>query len=167
MHKNSLSIILVATLLVGACKNSNKGENAVTPHDPIGKHDNKGKIALIDTVEKWIAERDHKEVVVYLIEQGATVDATNQYGWTLLHWAALNGHKEAVNLLLDKGAAVDTTDSDGLTPLHWAALNGHTAVVELLIDYGANKKATDNEGRTPLHWAAFNGNGRAACRDRV
>ena len=33
MLKNCLSILLVATLLVGACKNSNKGENAVTPHN--------------------------------------------------------------------------------------------------------------------------------------
>ncbi|MCG8340444.1 MAG: ankyrin repeat domain-containing protein, partial [Cytophagales bacterium] len=114
MLKSCLSIILVATLLVGACKNSNKGENAVTP---LEKHDNKSKTTLIDAVEKG----DFKEVKRLIEQEEADVNVSDSKGKSALHCAAERGHKELAAYLTEQGAAVDTADNDGNTPLHLAA----------------------------------------------
>ena len=87
-------------------------------------------------------------MVALLLDKGADVAATNEYGWTALHWAAQEGHKDVVALLLDKGADVAATDEYGWTALHWAAQGGHKDVVALLLDKGADVAATDKmDGR--------------------
>ena len=49
------------------------------------------------------ARYGHKEIVEYLVEKGADVNAKDKEGWTPLHFAAQEGHTEIVewqNLLL-------------------------------------------------------------------
>src|SRR3989338_5824809 len=53
------------------------------------------------------AESGHKEVVVWLLEEGgASLAETNTYGATALLHAANGGHKDIVKWLLRKGASV-------------------------------------------------------------
>ena len=54
-----------------------------------------------------------KEMVNFLIEKGAQVDALDKTGRTALMTAALKGNKEIVSLLLEKGADVHTKDQYG------------------------------------------------------
>ena len=115
----------------------------------------------------------HVEVVEFLINKGADIEAQDPWGTTVLHWAAWRGHVEVMKLLLDSGANPDTQDSAGGSPLHFAAHSGQESMVQVLLNYGANVnakavfryvriKCRDVEqrctpGRTPLHEAAWAG----------
>ena len=69
--------------------------------------------------------KGHAEVVAFLLEAGADVNARNQNE----HW--------------------------GTTPLHAAAHANQTAIAQLLIDHGADVKALDMSGKTPIHHTTF------------
>ncbi len=91
-------------------------------------------------------------IVQYLVGQGASLTATNQYGNTPLHYAAGEGNLAIVQYLVGQGASLTATGADG-TPLHWAAGEGNLAIVQYLVGQGASLTATGADG-TPLHWAA-------------
>ena len=79
------------------------------------------------------ARNGHVEVVEYLLDQGALVDAKGVFGATGLHWAAINGHRETVELLIARGASLDIRDARfNSTPQGWANEGGHTEIEELL-----------------------------------
>ncbi|WP_341815607.1 MULTISPECIES: ankyrin repeat domain-containing protein [unclassified Wolbachia] len=63
--------------------------------------------------------KDHKEIVEFLIQTGANVDAQHLYG-TPLHYAVSYCHKETVEVLLEKGANVNAVNTHGMTPLDYA-----------------------------------------------
>lgn len=93
----------------------------------------------------------HGELVVVLLQKGATKDAVDKDGRTPLHLAAGNGHLPAVHALV--GASVDTSLRDhvtGSTPLHDAADYGHDRVVSALLQKGADTNILDDDGDTPL-----------------
>ncbi|KIX03194.1 uncharacterized protein Z518_06746 [Rhinocladiella mackenziei CBS 650.93] len=52
----------------------------------------------------WASENGHEDVARLLIEKGAAVDSTDEYGRTPLSWASGNGHEDVVRLLIEKGA---------------------------------------------------------------
>jgi ankyrin repeat protein len=93
-----------------------------------------------------------------LLEQGADVNAKDEYGGTALMWAAGKGHTEMVNALIDAGADVNAKMKGGWTALMFAAEEGYTGIVEILIGKGAdvNVKGTFT-GLTALMLAAEEG----------
>jgi len=95
-------------------------------------------------------------VVDALIFAGASVDANDYVGWTLLHEAAKRGATDIVKILLKAGASVDAKALAG-TPLHAAARRGHTDIVKILLNAGSSVDAKEEEGWTPLHLAARHG----------
>ena len=103
------------------------------------------------------AENGHVEVCLFLIEQGANVNATNWHGLTPLHLTAVNGHVEVCRLFIERGANVNATNRYGRAPLHYAVRYGYAEACRLLVNNGADVNATDSDGWTPLHWAAANG----------
>ena len=84
----------------------------------------------------------------YLVEQGASLEATDTNDMTLLHYAAWGGSLVVVEYLVEQGASLEATDANDMTLLHWAAWGGSLAVVEYLIEQGANVEATTNFGWT-------------------
>ena len=82
------------------------------------------------------ARNGHTEVVEYLLDHGALVDAKGVFGATGLHWAAINGHRETVELLIARGANLTIRDErfDG-TPESWANEGGHTDLADRLRAY--------------------------------
>ena len=54
-----------------------------------------------------------KEVVKFLIDWGADVEAKSNIGWTSLMCAAAYGHLDVVKVLFFQKASVDTQDTEG------------------------------------------------------
>lgn len=65
-----------------------------------------------------------KDVVEYLLQNGANVQARDDGGLIPLHNACSFGHAEVVNLLLRHGADPNARDNWNYTPLHEAAIKG-------------------------------------------
>ena len=79
------------------------------------------------------ARNGHIEVVEYLLDHGAQVDAKGVFGGTGLHWAAINGHRQTVEFLISRGASLTIRDARfDSTPEGWAKEGGHTDLATLL-----------------------------------
>ncbi|KAL3989932.1 Ankyrin repeats (3 copies) family protein [Acanthocheilonema viteae] len=90
------------------------------------------------------------EVLKYLLEKGANVEARDT-GWLVpLHNACAYGHLVVAELLVKHGANLNAIDKWGYTPLHEAALKGKFDVCKLLLLSGADQKHKGRDGKTPL-----------------
>lgn len=65
----------------------------------------------------------HKDVVLALLNAGATVDNQDRNQWTALMWAMTNRHKDIAKVLLDHGASTDVKSSSGRTALDFVPPN--------------------------------------------
>ncbi|MCX6558445.1 MAG: ankyrin repeat domain-containing protein, partial [Candidatus Aminicenantes bacterium] len=91
----------------------------------------------------WACRGVHFDLVKYLVERGADVNARDNGAMAPLHSVASRGHLDAAKLLLAAGARVDAETKGGWTALHLAAANGHTAMAALLLDKGAHLDIRD------------------------
>ena len=106
----------------------------------------------------------HKEMVGFLLDKGADVDAQAANGWFPLSYAKI----DIAKLLVAKGANVMLKGKTGQTVLHWAVnrndYQGDMELVKLYVSRGANVNAKGYsncirwEGWTPFHVACRNGN---------
>ena len=96
----------------------------------------------------------HPETALALLEDGADVDAADNFGMTPLHGAAMIGDVDVARVLLDKGADVNRQTLAGYTALHIAASSGKTEFVQFLLDKGADRNLRDNRNLTPAEAAA-------------
>lgn len=78
------------------------------------------------------------EMIKYLAEHGAKVDATDEMNITALIVAAHNGKKEAVQYLISKKADVNHIGDGGRSPTSVAAEQGHNDIVKILKAAGAD-----------------------------
>ena len=100
-----------------------------------------------------------KEVLQFIIDQGADVNATSEVNGTPLMLASQNGNVDATNVLLSAGADRTIKDAVGDTWIHYAIRGGcSTEVLQLIIDKGADVNATSEVSGTPLMLASQNGN---------
>ena len=104
-----------------------------------------------------VVEEGKLDVVKFLIEKGANVNAKCKNDYTPLCIAAEKGKLDVVKFLIEKGANVDKKNKNGWTPLHVAAKEGILDVVKYLTENGANINAKTNDDKTPLYIAAKNG----------
>jgi ankyrin repeat protein len=84
-------------------------------------------IGYMGGMSKEWSRRQRFEAVKFLLDLGASVDATDSVGRTPLHGAAALGYSEIVQLLVDHGARLDAKDKGGsvdskepLIPLDYA-----------------------------------------------
>jgi ankyrin repeat protein len=79
------------------------------------------------------ARNGHREVVSYLLGQGAKIDSKGIFGGTGLHWAAINGHREMAQFLVSHGASLTIKDARfENTPADWAKEGGHDDIAATL-----------------------------------
>ncbi|DBA88434.1 TPA: hypothetical protein ACH3X2_004924 [Trebouxia sp. C0005] len=107
------------------------------------------------------------EIVKFLLEQHASVSASNQEGQTALHLAALTTDSRLSAALLveiesmpskARAAVLDAKDAElGRTALHYAAKLGSEHTVQQLIQAGADANVLTKTKHTALRSAAANG----------
>ncbi|MOA21233.1 Ankyrin repeats (3 copies) [compost metagenome] len=101
------------------------------------------------TVLHGAVNTENVEMIRYLIEQGADVNAQNDEGYTPLHIAL---YPDVADCLLAHGALINLPSYDGSTPLHTQVSDGEERwdVIMLLLARGADRHLKDEEGYTPL-----------------
>ncbi|KAH9160545.1 hypothetical protein LEN26_001805 [Aphanomyces euteiches] len=101
----------------------------------------------------------HLDVVKEFLAHSASVDASDNNGWTPLNRAAYSGHLDVVKELLAHNATIDAADNYGWTPLDSASYSGHLGVVKELLAHeldivkellerGASYDLTNKNGET-------------------
>ncbi|KAI9509210.1 ankyrin repeat-containing domain protein [Russula earlei] len=106
-----------------------------------------------------VACRGYVDVVLWLLNHGADVNAQTFDGWVALFFAASHGQLEICRILQAHHADIGSRNAWGEIPLHIAAspANGQNQleIMQLLLDQGADANARDNDGCTPLHSSSF------------
>lgn len=104
--------------------------------------------------------KNNQEKLLWLLHNGAEVNAQNNIGKTALHYACHAEDLDAIKLLLQHGADATQRDSHAYTPLHLALVDrNNLQIMQLLIDHDADCNAPLYEERgssTPLHIACCN-----------
>ena len=102
----------------------------------------------------------HLDMVDFLLERGANVDAVDDDGWTPIFSAITEDYLEIVSVLIKHDCNVNVIDEKGYSPLHCAVkLNNIDVVRELLKSKTIDVNLTDERfgKNTALHLAAQNG----------
>ncbi len=100
------------------------------------------------------------------MENGGSLDAQNEKGYTLLMMASIAGNLDAAIALLSLGASINTTTYNrGRTALMYGSLYGHLPIVNLLLLNRADKDVMDTMFGTTAYEMA--GNGRRAAIQEV
>lgn len=100
------------------------------------------------------AENGRTEIVRMLLEQGASVQDTNNSGGTALIEACdYRGNSDTARLLIENKADIEAKDCLDVTPLMKASLNGHANTVRLLLAQGADPTLINKQCQTALSWA--------------
>jgi ankyrin repeat protein len=109
------------------------------------------------------------EVVEFLVEQGAGVNAESQNQMRVrpIHAAVARRDLNIVRMLLEHGADVNVRQQMGFTPLHSAALHGDRGMIELLLQHGADATAQADNGMTAAAFAIQNNQYDAAAMLRA
>jgi len=82
---------------------------------------------------------NNMEVLKYLVERGADVNASDKGGCTALFYTVSSKNSvNAIRYLVSKGASITHRSKLGYTALHFAALHGSTEAVNELLALGAS-----------------------------
>ncbi|ABD44910.1 ankyrin repeat protein [Ehrlichia chaffeensis str. Arkansas] len=114
-----------------------------------------------DSILSILVQSDSVHLLKDVLSQHRfNINATNAYGYTVLHFAAIYNAKKCAKFLLgSRSKIIPKPAKSGLTPLHLAAgSNDSLDVLKLLIQYDPFAiHARDNMGRTIMHHAALGG----------
>ncbi len=109
----------------------------------------------------FLAVEGFDDGVTFLAENGAEIDATNEFGDTALIDAVVLGNRAIVELLLRRGANPDAKSLTRDNPLHIASSIGDACLVELLLSAGANANYVTDLGESVFDALPRKGKGRA------
>lgn len=101
-----------------------------------------------------MAACERLDVLTYLLERGANVNAQSAFGSPVLSYALLRQVDSVVYELLSRGADPNLADNKGRTPMHIAALLGRLDYVLAFLDHGGNLDLKDQNRQSMLHFAA-------------
>ncbi len=88
-------------------------------------------------------------LVIWLVEQGADINASDTYKRTPLHHQSTS-RSGNIRLFIELGSDIEASDYQGETPLHSTAGSYRPKAVRELLSLGANHLAQNNRGLTPL-----------------
>lgn len=99
-----------------------------------------------------------KEVVVYLINSGLSVNSRDKQLRTALHLACLRGDREIMEVIIDKDrSCLDLTDLKFRNAVHFCSSSPSIDCLKVVCQLmPALVSLKDANGRTPLHYAVVN-----------
>jgi ankyrin repeat protein len=97
------------------------------------------------------------EMVEYLVDKGADLEAKNNLGNTPFMTAYMKGYVQIAHFLERKGASKEAQNNNGTTLLHWSCKNSNLDIMRFLVGKGINIEPKDSKGITPLMYAAESG----------
>jgi len=100
----------------------------------------------------------NRDVVEFLLENGADPNAMDAAGNTALMGVAFKGYTELAEMLIQSGADVNIRNGNGAPALTFAATFGHTGIASLLLANGADINLPDSRGKTPYDHARIQEN---------
>ena len=92
-------------------------------------------------------QRNHQEVVKFLLANGADPDLMTEHGLCPLDIAIFAGDLDLATTLLAHQASVNRSDKNGNTLAMLAASNGDFDILCVLVDKGASTNRCNNKGR--------------------
>jgi len=107
-----------------------------------------------DTPLHIACREGHFQIVEFLLDNGAHINARNYIDNTPLHLACHNGYYSIVQLLVERGALLNIRNKFNFTPLHFASQDGHYKLVKFLVEHGADVNLRDKKKWTPSHWVS-------------
>lgn len=103
-------------------------------------------------------QRRAVNIVEWLINSGADIEAIDDNEDTALFVASIVGDLDIIRLLIMNGANISAKNVQGDTPLMYAVqYDNDYDVVKLLLDAGADPNAVNKSRNTALHHASING----------
>jgi uncharacterized protein len=98
------------------------------------------------------AFKGKKNIVSWLLTNGANINHQDRNGWSALHFAVQEKNVEMVDHLLQHGASVHLRDAYGNTPLWRATFDsrGSYDLVRLLLEHKADPNLKNEASRSPL-----------------
>ncbi|MDR1236387.1 MAG: ankyrin repeat domain-containing protein [Holosporaceae bacterium] len=109
----------------------------------------RGAVVKTDDLHSAMQYNREKLFKALLVACSEDIDATDEYGSTLLHVAVLNKLKSMIVHLIDRGANLNKPDKHKDTPFHYAAQSGNLEIVRLLADKGADPTLRNDKNQTP------------------
>lgn len=112
----------------------------------------------------YAAANGHTDVVKFLLERGASFEATTESKESPIHTAIICGSSETALAMLELNhTAAQLRGRYGSTALHYVAGNrdhnfSQDELLTALVEAGSDVEATDEDGWRPLHTAASSGN---------
>ena len=118
-------------------------KNGIETTDP------EGRTALINA-----AFYNNIDLLEWLINQGADIDAKDYIGYTALHFACQEGHIDSVKLLLLNNADVNIVDEHGNTPawvtiMHWKG-GKNLSILKELYNHQADLSIKNKAGNSAI-----------------
>lgn len=99
--------------------------------------------------------KGNNEVAKFLIDNGADINGTSQYGTPLMA-AVVKGNAEIAKVLLDHNADTSIADQGGNTALIYSVLFKRYDIAEMLVNAKASIDKKDIRGNSAVDYAKMN-----------
>ena len=116
---------------------------------PVDMRDDNGWTALhwsIDMAQAW---GDPEQVVSLLLRAGASANAVDNSGFSVMMMACGRNNEAIFERLIASGANIAARSLTGTTALHEAAGSNFTEAIRRLLELGVDPRQSDGAERTP------------------